>query len=185
LRSLSVGITAHFSKYDAASDDKLVPTLGPIGSAGADDTDTVDTDSDGMVIEEANVTDTQEANVTNPEEANTMDTDPDLVDTNPPNGRAEPDPSPSEYALDAVHLSDGPAAVLPCTIQHMDLTVLKLEHTMRVPGLVLIRDDWREVVDIFNGRRGGSLGAAAFTGQPGIGKNRYCAIFNRQTNLRR
>jgi hypothetical protein len=86
LRSVSVGTAAHFSKYDAASDDKLVPTLGPVGSedliAGADDTDT-----DGMVIEEANVTDTQEVNITDPR-ADSMDTDP--VDTNPPNGRAEP-----------------------------------------------------------------------------------------------
>jgi hypothetical protein len=156
----SVDTAAHFSKYDAASHGKLVPKLEvdkskdltPITAdvTGADDDD-VDTD-----VMDADDTDAMDA---------------DVVDTNPLDVGVEPDPnSPSYYAPDAAFLSEGSAAVLPCTIRFMDLTVLKLEHLIRVPHVMLIRDDWRAVVDIFNERRKGILGSAAITGQPGIGK---------------
>jgi len=173
----SVDTAAHFSKYDAASHGKLVPKLEvdkskdltPITAdvTGADDDD-VDTD-----VMDADDTDAMDA---------------DVVDTNPLDVGVEPDPnSPSYYAPDAAFLSEGSAAVLPCTIRFMDLTVLKLEHLIRVPHVMLIRDDWRDTVDIFNRRRKGTLGSAIVTGQPGIGEH-YCAwppIFNQCTSLRR
>jgi len=96
--------------------------------------------------------------------------------------------SPSYYDTNAAFLSDGSAAVLPCTILYMDLTALELKHLTRVPHVMLIRDDWEAVVDIFNRRQKGIFGSAAITGQPGIGEHRYCSwppIFNQRTNFRR
>ncbi|KIL62834.1 hypothetical protein M378DRAFT_108009 [Amanita muscaria Koide BX008] len=89
---------------------------------------------------------------------NTMDSDPD------------PGSSDSSYINnDAVSLSTGTTAILPCTIQYMDLTVLKLVNSIRVPQLALLRKEWGDMVDIFNEREKGTKGSAVFTGQPGIG----------------
>ena len=111
-----------------------------------------------------------------------MDTDAigtDAVDTNPLDAvdadfGVEPDPnSPSYYDTNMAFLSDGSATVLPCTIRYMDLTILKLKKFTRVPQVMLIRDDWEAVVDIFNSREKGILGSAVIMGQPGIGEHVY------------
>ena len=92
-----------------------------------------------------------------------MDVDPDHDSTIHP------------YVTDANYLSKGPNAIFPITIQYMDLTVLKLEHLIRVPHLMLVRGEWTTLVDIFNKREEGIRGGAIFTGQPGIGKHCYCS----------
>jgi hypothetical protein len=74
---------------------------------------------------------------------------------------------------DAAVLSRGPSAILPCTIRYMDLTCVNLRHFHRVPKVLLIRDEWDAVVDIFNKRESGLLGRAILTGQPGIGRHRH------------
>jgi hypothetical protein len=78
--------------------------------------------------------------------------------------------SHSYIASDAVTRT--PAA-FPCTIWYLDLIELKLEHFTRVPHLMLIRNEWSDVIDIFNKRQKGIYGGAVFTGQPGIGEHRH------------
>jgi hypothetical protein len=84
------------------------------------------------------------------------------------------DDDSSSIAADAAYLSEGSTAIFPCTIRYMDLTFLELKHLIRVPHLMLIRDEWRTVVHIFNKRKRGIRGSAVFTGQPGTGEHRYC-----------
>jgi hypothetical protein len=74
---------------------------------------------------------------------------------------------------DANVLAYGSTPVLPCTIRYMDLTCLSLQHLKRVPEVLLIRDEWDAVIDIFNERERGISGGAILTGQPGIGKRHY------------
>ena len=71
---------------------------------------------------------------------------------------------------DATVLSD---TIFPCTIRYMDLTCLDLQHFRRVSQVLLIRDEWDEVVDIFNKRDPRIQGSALLTGQPGTGKYYY------------
>jgi len=61
----------------------------------------------------------------------------------------------SETDANEVYLSEGDTMVFPCTIRYIDLTILNLEYLDRVPHLMLIRDKWRTMVDIFNGREKG------------------------------
>ncbi|KIL59458.1 hypothetical protein M378DRAFT_111046, partial [Amanita muscaria Koide BX008] len=91
----------------------------------------------------------------------------------------DPDPGSSDCSYiysDADCLSTGTTAIFPCTIQYMDLTVLELENNIRVPQLTLLRQEWGNMVDIFNKREKGIRGSAAFTGQPGIGKT--CLLYS-------
>jgi len=95
---------------------------------------------------------------------------------------------PGYILADATELSTGSAAVFPCIIRYMDLTALKLEYLTRVPHLMLIRDEWQTMIDIFNGRKGGVNGSAAFIGSPGIGEHysEFALAFNqdhRRQNL--
>jgi hypothetical protein len=185
LRYRSVDTAANFSKYDAASNGQLVPKLDvdksndlvPITARA--DVDSVDTDAIG-----ADAVDIQPLDI-GAEPDHTDDVHTDAMDAD---FGVEPNPnSPTYYDTNAAFLSDGSAAVLPCTIRYMDLTVLKLKHLTRVPHVMLIRDDWEAVVDIFNRRQKGILGSAAITGQPGIGEHCYYSwppIFN-QRNFRR
>jgi hypothetical protein len=46
----------------------------------------------------------------------------------------------------------------------MDLNPLKLEHLTRAPHLMLLRNEWNNVVDIFNKRLNGIRGCAIFIG---------------------
>jgi hypothetical protein len=91
----------------------------------------------------------------------------------------DPDPNSSSHPYidaDAAYLSTGATAIFPCTIRYMDLTLLKLKHFPRAPQLMLLRNEWGNMVDIFNKRREGIRGSAVFTGQPGIGE--HCCRFN-------
>jgi hypothetical protein len=63
--------------------------------------------------------------------------------------------------------------IFPCTIRYMDLTCLNLRYFNRVSQVLLIRDEWDAVVDIFNKRTTGIRGSALLTGQPGTGKHYY------------
>ena len=74
---------------------------------------------------------------------------------------------------DAAVLSHGSTSILPCIIRCMDLTCLNLQHFDRVPQVLLIRDEWDAVIDIFNERPSGKRGSAVWTGQPGTGKRYY------------
>ena len=67
------------------------------------------------------------------------------------------------------HLSNEATAIFPYTIRYVDLTVLKLQNDLRVPLLMLFRNEWGSMIDIFNE----SQGSAVFTGQPGIGEHHY------------
>ena len=70
------------------------------------------------------------------------------------------------------HLSNEAKAIFPYTIRYVDLTVLKLEG-LRVPPLMLFRNEWGTMIDLFNEREKGIRGSAVFTGQPGIGEHHY------------
>jgi hypothetical protein len=86
----------------------------------------------------------------------------------------DPDPGSSGCShinTDAVYLSNGVTTIFPCTIWYMDLTVLKLENEIRVPHLTILRNEWGNMIDIFNDRKKGIRGSAIFTGQPGIGEH--------------
>ena len=99
-----------------------------------------------------------------------MDTDSDTMDID-----LNPVSSIERYInTDAIYLSTGVTGVFPCTIRYMDLTGLGLKYPIRIPQLMLLRNEWGNMVDIFNGRRKGVRGSAVFTGQPGIGENCQC-----------
>ncbi|KIM91762.1 hypothetical protein PILCRDRAFT_138705 [Piloderma croceum F 1598] len=81
----------------------------------------------------------------------------------------------SDIITDQAYLSEDLTAIFPYTIRYIDLTILHLEHLYRVPHLMFIRDEWRTMVNIFNRRKKGIHGGAAFTGQPGTGKT--CLLY--------
>ncbi|KAM6492684.1 hypothetical protein JOM56_012408 [Amanita muscaria] len=72
------------------------------------------------------------------------------------------------------HLLEDATAIFPSTIRYMDLTILK--PTLRVPQLMLYREEWGSLIDIFNEREKGMPGSAVFSGQPGIGKT--CLLYS-------
>ena len=72
---------------------------------------------------------------------------------------------------DAAVLSHGSTSILPCIVRY--LTCLNLQHLDRVPQILLIRDEWDAVIDIFNERPSGKRGSAVWTGQPGTNKRYY------------
>jgi hypothetical protein len=89
------------------------------------------------------------------------------------NADADPYPSSCSYIhINAAFLSKASNAIFPCTIQYMDLTSLDLGLD-RCESLMLIRDEWRTMMDIFNKDDMGTRGSAIFTGQPGTGKYYY------------
>ncbi|KAM6499266.1 hypothetical protein JOM56_004774 [Amanita muscaria] len=61
-------------------------------------------------------------------------------------------------------------AIFPYTIRYVDLTVLQSKEKLHVPRLMLFRNEWGTMIDIFNKRKKGMDGSALFSGQPGIGK---------------
>ncbi|EDR08850.1 uncharacterized protein LACBIDRAFT_326431 [Laccaria bicolor S238N-H82] len=66
-------------------------------------------------------------------------------------------------------------AIFPYTFQYMDLTDLQLKEVLCVPKLMLFRNDYVTMIDIFNKREKGTKGSAVFSGQPGIGKT--CMLY--------
>ena len=90
----------------------------------------------------------------------------DTIDT-------DPDHCSSDHVdSHMAHLSNEAKAIFPYTIWYVDLTVLKLEG-LRVPPLMLFRNEWGTMIDLFNEREKGIRGSAVFTGQPGIGEHHY------------
>ena len=86
----------------------------------------------------------------------------------------DPDHCSSDHVdLHMAHLSNEAEAIFPYTIRYVDLTVLKLKEDLRVPQLILFRNEWGTMIDIFNKSEKGRRGSAVFTGQPGIGEHYY------------
>ena len=71
------------------------------------------------------------------------------------------------------HLANEAKAIFPYTIRYVDLTVLKLKADLRVPQLILFRNEGGTMIDIFNKSEKGIEGSTIFTGQPGIGEHHY------------
>jgi hypothetical protein len=71
------------------------------------------------------------------------------------------------------HLSKEAEAIFPYTIRYVDLTVLNLKNHLRAPLLMLFRNEWGTMIDIFNKSEKGREGSTVFTGQPGIGEHHY------------
>ncbi|KAF8346217.1 hypothetical protein F5887DRAFT_1073864 [Amanita rubescens] len=81
-------------------------------------------------------------------------------------------------------LSNEAKAIFPYTIRYLDLTGLGLGEDLLVPQLMLFRNEWDIMIDIFNDRTNGIRGSAVFTGQPGIGEHYYWYLIitsNQQT----
>ena len=97
------------------------------------------------------------------------DDDDDAMDIDPNHGYA---------GSHTDHLSKEAKAIFPYTIRYVDLTALNLQDDLRAPLLMLFRNEWGTMIDIFNKRTHlkGIRGSAVFTGQPGIGKRHYCHL---------
>ena len=94
------------------------------------------------------------------------------------------DPDYSSSRHDMADLSNEAKAIFPYTIRYLDLTGLELEEDLLVPQLMLFRNEWDSMIDIFNKRTNGIRGSAVFTGQPGIGEHYYWHLIitsNQQT----
>jgi hypothetical protein len=76
--------------------------------------------------------------------------------------------SPTDHSIANARV--GPATMFPCQLKYMDLSVLKLNCTLRVPSMVQIRDEWRAVSDCLDDHPKGRPGSGIITGQPGVGK---------------
>jgi hypothetical protein len=66
-------------------------------------------------------------------------------------------------------MSELPSGTFPCTIQYLDLNILSLKNLPRVPTLMLIRSDWKHMMDRVCNRQKSIEGTIVVTGQPGIG----------------
>ena len=71
------------------------------------------------------------------------------------------------------HLPNEAMVIFPYTIWYVDLTVLQSKERLRVPRLMLFRNEWATMIDIFNKSKNGMDGSALFSGQPGIGEHHY------------
>ena len=79
------------------------------------------------------------------------------------------DPIPSsDYITDAAN--NLPDALFPYKLKYMDLTMLHLQHLVRVPRLMLIRDEWATLARKLEAGEPGIFGSVLVTGQPGIGQ---------------
>ncbi|KAK2459845.1 hypothetical protein APHAL10511_008166 [Amanita phalloides] len=72
------------------------------------------------------------------------------------------------------HLLQEATPIFPHTVRYVNLTFLKPD--LRVPRLMLYREEWVSLIDAFNKRRKGMRGSAVFSGQPGIGKT--CLLYS-------
>lgn len=70
-------------------------------------------------------------------------------------------------------LSNEAKVSFPYTIRYLDLTGLELKQDFLVPHLMLFRNEWDDMIDIFNKRTNDIQGSAVFTGQPGICEHYY------------
>jgi hypothetical protein len=102
------------------------------------------------------------------DEDGVMDDDNDVVDDD------VMDDDDAAMVIDSdTHLPNGATAIFPYTIRYVDLTVLQTKEKLRMPRLVLFRNEWGTMIDIFNKREKGVNGSAIFSGQPGIGEHHY------------
>ena len=146
LRSRSSADTmAYASLFDAAPNDNLIPNLvfNTTHDHSPIPSDALGTDEDDDM------------------DAYAMDVGPD------PTSLAE---SQSYIQEDTNYLSTGDTAIFPCTIRYIDLVTLGLKHFTRTPQLIFLREEWGNMVNLFNKREKGIRGGAVFTGQPGIGE---------------
>ncbi|KAM6494870.1 hypothetical protein JOM56_009493 [Amanita muscaria] len=152
------------STPDVASDAPgLVPRLVFNDSQGLTQPPSSDVDEDEDEDEDEDDDDDEDEDEDDDEDDND---DADAVTGNTMDSDPDPGSSDSSYINnDAVSLSTGTTATFPCTIQYMDLTVLKLVNSIRVPQLTLLRKEWGNMVDIFNEREKGTKGSAVFTGK--------------------
>ena len=150
LRSRSVSDTTAAAHFNTKSDGGLIPKL--VFDTSADMTPLMPSDT---ADEDAGAA---------------MDTDSDAMDIDPNSASS----IESYINDDATYLSTGVTGVFPCTIRYMDLTSLGLKNRIRIPHLTLLRNEWGNMVDIFNKREVGTEGSAVFTGQPGIGEHCQC-----------
>ena len=79
----------------------------------------------------------------------------------------------SDHCSGDTYIPNEVMAIFPYTIQYVDLTVLQSKKELRVPRLMLFRNEWGTMIDIFNKRKKGIRGSALFSGQPGIGEHHY------------
>ncbi|KAF8330494.1 hypothetical protein F5887DRAFT_1000167 [Amanita rubescens] len=82
----------------------------------------------------------------------------------------------SDHCSGDTHLPNEATGIFPYTIRYVDLTVLQSKKKLRVPRLMLFRNEWNTMIDIFNKRKKGKNGSALFSGQPGIGKT--CMLYS-------
>ncbi|KAK2464429.1 hypothetical protein APHAL10511_003577 [Amanita phalloides] len=147
--------------------DGLVPRLvfdatQPPSSGPADNDDVADDNNDA-------VADGNDDAVADDDDNALADDNDDTMDIDPNHGYA---------GSHTDHLSMEAKAIFPYTIQYVDLTVLNLKNNFRVPPLMLFRNEWGTMIDIFNKRThlNGIKGSTIFTGQPGIGKT--CLLYS-------
>ena len=60
------------------------------------------------------------------------------------------------------HLSNEAKPIFPYTVRYVDLTVLKLKEDLRVPQLILFRNEWGTMIDILNNSEKGRRGSVVF-----------------------
>ena len=102
-----------------------------------------------------------------------MDPEENLNDPiSPTVDHASAHPTISEDIIaDATKLSEGVTGIFPCKIQFMDLAVLEMvTENLRVPTMMLIRDEWHSESLMNIGAEKGLGGSVVITGQSGIGK---------------
>ena len=103
----------------------------------------------------------------------TVDPEENLDDPiSPTVDHASAHPTISEDIIaDATKLSEGIAGIFPCKIQFMDLAILGMvTENLRVPTMMLIRDEWHSESMMNVGAVKGLGGSVVITGQSGIGE---------------
>ena len=110
-----------------------------------------------------------------PPSSNAVDEDSVMDDDEDKDGDVlDGDDDDATMAIDSdTHLPNEATAIFPYTIRYVDLTVLQSKEELRVPRLMLFRNEWGTMIDIFNKRKKGICGSALFSGQPGIGEHHY------------
>ena len=130
------------------------PVLGPCQPPSSDVVD-----EDGVTNDENDVVDDDDDDAVDNDD-NVMD---DVVDDDD-----------AAMVIDRdTHLPNEAKAIFPYTIRYVDLTGLQSKEELRVPRLMLFRNEWGTMIDIFNKRKKGRGGSALFSGQPGIGEHHY------------
>ena len=145
----STSLAFHF---DAAPNDNLVPKL--VFNTTHDDLPIRSDIGEGDEDDAVDATSSDAAAV----HANAMDvvSDPD-----------------SYIDEDAIYLSTGDTAIFPCTVRYVDKGAFELTHFTRIPELILFRNEWGYMVDIFNKRKKGIRGVSLQV-NPAFGECCYC-----------